>query len=317
MIVPTGLLFPGQGAQAAGMGRAFAEAFPAARELYARADQILRFPLSRVCFEGPLQELTKTDVSQPAIFVTSLAALTALEAAGAFDRGAAALAAGLSLGEYTALCAAGSLSFEDGLRLVRLRGEAMQAASEARPSSMSAVLGLDEAGIEAACAEASAAGIVSVANKNAPGQIVISGELAALEAAEKACQARGAKRCMRLTVAGAFHSEVMRPAAAVLEAALAKTPILPPRVPVYSNVTGARVESPDEIRRNLARQACAPVLWEKSMRAAVASGVKHYVELAPGTSLAGMMRKIDPSCAVVKCETPEDLTKIASAAREA
>ncbi|MFN0205390.1 MAG: ACP S-malonyltransferase [Planctomycetota bacterium] len=311
----TGLLFPGQGAQAVGMGKAFADNSvnlkgARARELYQAADQILNIPLTRLCFEGPLDELTKTDISQPAIFVTSLAALAALEEAGAFDRAKATMAAGLSLGEYTALCAAGSLTFEDGLRLVRLRGQAMQAASDAKPSSMSAVLGLDETGIEDACKEASLVGIVSIANKNAPGQIVISGELAALEAAENACKKRGAKRCIRLNVAGAFHSEVMRPAANRLADALANTNILPPRVPFFSNVTGARAGSVELIRTNLAAQVCATVLWDASLRAAIAAGTNTFIELAPGTSLAGMLRKIEPAAQVYKCEEPADIVKI-------
>lgn len=312
---PTGFLFPGQGAQHAGMGKALAERFAAARQVYSRADEILGFPLSRLCFEGPIEELTRTDVSQPAIYATSLAALAAGEEAGAFRREEAAMVAGLSLGEYTALCAAGSLGFEDGLRLVRLRGEAMQAASAAKPSSMSAVLGLDEKGIEEACREASSVGIVSVANKNAPGQIVISGEVAALAAAEEACKRRGAKRCIRLQVAGAFHSEVMRPAAERLSVALEKTRIVPPRVPFFSNVTGGRVGDPEEIRRNLAAQVCSPVLWEASMRGALASGVASFLELAPGTSLGGMLRKIEPKAAAAKFETPEDAPGAAGAAQ--
>jgi [acyl-carrier-protein] S-malonyltransferase len=308
-----GLLFPGQGAQAVGMGKALAAAFPSARRLFETADAILGMPLSRLCFEGPLEELTKTDVSQPAIFATSAAALAALEEARGFRRADAAMAAGLSLGEYTALFAAGSLALEDALRLVRLRGQAMQAASLAKPSSMSAVLGLDEKGIADACREASSVGIVAIANKNAPGQIVISGELDALAAAEKACQKRGAKRCIRLTVAGAFHSEVMRPAAEALRAALAHTKIAPPRVPFYSNVTGGRVADVEAIRANLAAQVCAPVLWESCMRASLAGGVTRYVELAPGTSLAGMLRKIEPAAKAAKCETPEDLAAAAVA----
>jgi len=307
-----GLLFPGQGAQTVGMGRALADAFPSARDVFGRADEILGFGLSKVCFEGPIDELTRTDVSQPAIFTASLAALAALEEAGGPRREKAAAVAGLSLGEYTALCAAGGIGFEDGLRLVRLRGEAMQAASTAKPSSMSSVVGLDDAGIQAACAEASSAGIVSIANRNAPGQIVISGEIAALETAEKACVARGARRCIRLQVAGAFHSEVMRPAADRLARALEEVRIAEPRVPFLSNVTGARATSAAEIRRNLATQVCAPVLWEASMRAVLASGLRSFVELAPAGVLAGLMRKIEASAQVEKCDGPDDAKRIAA-----
>lgn len=308
----TGLLFPGQGAQAVSMGKSLAERYKSARDVFERADSILNISLSKICFEGPLVELTRTDISQPAIFTTSLAALASLEEVGAFHRSRASMAAGLSLGEYTALCAAQSITFDDGLRLVRLRGEAMQQASEAKPSSMSAVLGLDEAGIEAACRDASGIGVVSIANKNAPGQIVISGELKALEAAEENCKKRGAKRCLRLTVAGAFHSEVMRPAAERLRAALEKVNIQKPAVPFYSNVTGAQVTDTSAIRENLAQQVCAPVLWEASSRAAIAAGTKVFIELAPGTALGGMLRKIDASAQVYKCEAPEDLDKIAA-----
>lgn len=309
----TGLLFPGQGAQVVSMGKSLVENYKSAREIYQKADDTLGLSLTKICFEGPLAELTRTDISQPAIFVTSLAALAALEEGGAFQRERASMMAGLSLGEYTALCAAKSIQFEDGLRLVRLRGEAMQAASEAKPSSMAAVLGLDEAGIEEACREAQAVGIVSIANKNAPGQIVISGELAALEAAEKACQKRGAKRCIRLNVAGAFHSEVMRPAAIRLIEALGKVNIQKPAAPFYSNVTGARVEDVEAIRHNLGQQVCAPVLWEASTRAAIAAGTTTFVELAPGTALAGMIRKIHPGATVYKCEDPSDIGKISEA----
>lgn len=308
----TGLLFPGQGAQVVGMGAALAEHYRSAREVFDRADAVLGMKLGALCFAGPIEELTRTDISQPAIFAASLAALAALEESNTFHRSRASMVAGLSLGEYTALCAAGSISFDDGLRLVRLRGEAMQAASLAKPSSMAAILGLDEAGIEDACREASAVGIVSIANKNAPGQIVISGELAALDAAEKACQRRGAKRCIRLNVAGAFHSEVMRPAADRLRTALEQVTILPPKVAFYSNVNGGQVTAVAEIRENLARQVCAPVLWEAGSRAAIAAGTKTFIELTPGTALAGMLRKIDNTTTVYKCEVPEDIEKLKS-----
>jgi [acyl-carrier-protein] S-malonyltransferase len=294
------------------MAKALAEAFPAAAELFARADETLRRPLARVCFEGPLEDLTRTDVAQPAIFTASLAALAALESQGVLQRGEAPLVAGLSLGEYTALCAAGSLSFEDALALVALRGDAMEAASRARPSSMSSIVGLADGEIEAACREASAAGIVSIANRNAPGQVVISGEFDALAAAEKACMARGARRCIRLNVAGAFHSEVMRSAAGRLSEALASAALAPPRVPFLSNVTGGFVSDVEEIRRNLAAQVCAPVLWEECMRAALAAGTKAFVELCPSGALAGLMRKIDPAAAVERCDSPEDVRRLAA-----
>ncbi len=292
---------PGQGAQDVGMGKDFAAASPAARALFERADQILGLPLSRLCFEGPLQELTATDVAQPAIFVTSMAALAALEeAAGEPLR--PRMAAGLSLGEYTALTAAGVLSFEDGLRLVRQRGAAMQRASEALPSSMSSVLGLERAVCERVCAEAAAATgkICQVANLNAPGQIVVSGELAALDDFEPRAKASGAKRVIRLNVAGAFHSEVMRPAARELERELGNVEFRPARCPVWQNATAAPATAPHELRAQLAAQLTAPVRWEESFRAmtAAASGAS-FLEPAPGRVLAGLARKIAPEAKVL------------------
>lgn len=296
-----GLLLPGQGAQEVGMGRDFAAASPAARALYARADEILGLPLTRLCFEGPLEALTATDVAQPAIYVTSLAVLAALEeAAGEPLR--PRLAAGLSLGEYTALVAAGALDFADGLRLVRARGAAMQRASEALPSGMSSVLGLDRAACEAACAAAAAATgkICQVANLNAPGQIVVSGEIAALDDFEPRAKAAGARRTIRLAVAGAFHSEVMRPAAEELARALDAVQFRPARCPVWQNATAAPAVAPEELRVHLAAQLTAPVRWEESFhKMAAASGTAPFLEPAPGRVLAGLARKIAPAAAVL------------------
>ncbi len=295
-----GLLMPGQGAQEVGMGRDFATASPAARRLFARADEVLGLPLAQLCFEGPLEQLTATDVAQPAIYVTSLAALAALEeAAGARLR--PALAAGLSLGEYTALAAAGALSFEDGLRLVRQRGRAMQAASEALPSGMSSVLGLEHGACAAACAQAAAQSgrICQIANLNSPGQIVVSGEIAALDAFEPLAKAAGAKRVVRLNVAGAFHSEVMRPAARELERALAAVEFRPAICPVWQNATARPATAPEELRANLAAQLCAPVRWEESFRGmAAAAPPAGFLEPAPGRVLAGLARKIAPEARV-------------------
>lgn len=295
-----GLLLPGQGAQEVGMGKDFAAASAAARNLFARADEVLGLPLTQLCFEGPADALTATDVAQPAIYVTSLAALAALEeAAGAKLQ--PALTAGLSLGEYTALAAAGALSFEDGLRLVRQRGAAMQAASAALPSGMSSVLGLAEEACAAACAAAAAATgkICQVANLNAPGQIVVSGEIAALDAFEPLAKAAGARRVIRLNVAGAFHSEVMRPAARELDAALKAVTFRRAACPVWQNATARPAQEPDELRANLAAQLCAPVRWEESFRAmAAAAPADGFLEPAPGRVLAGLARKIEPAAPV-------------------
>ena len=232
-----GLLMPGQGAQAVGMGADFAACSPAARSLFEQADEVLGLSLSKICFEGPIEELTRTDIAQPAIYTCSLAALAAWEEKhGAIE---ATAAAGLSLGEYTALAATGSLEFADGLRLVRLRGAAMQEASEAKPSGMTSVMGLDQPALESLCAAVAeeTGAICQVANLNSPGQIVVSGENAALDVFDVRAKEAGARRALRLQVAGAFHSEVMRPAADKLQAALDEVEFKSAQCPVWQNAT--------------------------------------------------------------------------------
>lgn len=297
-----GVLFPGQGAQFPGMGHDWAEAFPRARETFEQADAILAFPLSATLWEGG-EAVHRTDIAQPGIFVTSVAAMRVLIERG-LDPNAAAVTAGLSLGEYTALWFAGALSFEDGLRLVRLRGEAMQAASERAPSGMLSLLGATPEQAEALAAVGAEHGICQVANLNAPGQIVLSGEIAALEAVEAAAKEHGVRRARRLSVAGAFHSECMRPAAERLRAALAEVEIAPPRIPFVTNVTGGRSADPETIREHLATQVCAPVRWEACVRAALEEGVRVFLEPAPGTVLAGILRKIDPETNVLSAAEP-------------
>ena len=303
------ILFPGQGAQHPGMGKDWAQAFPEARAVFERADEVLGFPLSEACF-GEGEDIHRTDLAQPGIFTTSAAVLEVLRARG-HDLDGAPFTAGLSLGEYTALWCAGAFSFEDGLRLVRLRGEAMQEASERTPSSMTSLLGADEATARELAEVGAREGICSVANLNSPGQVVVSGELAALDAVEAAAPERGIKRAVRLTVAGGFHSECMRPAADRLATALAEVEVRAPRIPVVSNVTARPVEGPDEIRSLLARQVCEPVLWEKSMRWALDQGHESFLEPAPGNVLAGLLKRVArevgsrPTCRGVT--TPEDL----------
>lgn len=299
------ILFPGQGAQYEGMGRDWAEAHPAARDTWTEADDVLGFSLSKACWEGG-EQVNRTDISQPGILVTSVATVRALEATG-HDRLTAPLTAGLSLGEYTALWCAGSLEFADALRLVRLRGEAMQLASEQISSGMVSLLGADEARASALAEVGSAHGICQVANLNAPGQIIVSGELSALEALEGAARDHGVRRVRRLVVAGGFHSECMRPAADALAEALAGTPVQAPKIPVISNVTSAPVQDPGEIRSLLERQVCSPVLWERSMRYALGTGVCDFLEPAPGAVLGGIMRKIDPDARVRSLAKPQDL----------
>lgn len=298
-------LFPGQGAQFPGMGRELAARFPEAAELFRRADEVLGFPLSTTLFEGSEEEVGRTDICQPGIFLVSAAVMEALAARGGPRRDDFSCAAGLSLGEYTALWFAGVLTFEDGLRLTRLRGSAMQDASDAVPSGMAAVLGLDRAGCEEACAAARSEGPVVVANLNSPGQVVISGARAALDAAGKECLARGAKRVLPLKVAGAFHSPVMEPAAVRLRAALADVDLRPARIPVWANCTASPVREPDAIRDALGRQITSPVLFQATLEGLAADGVTEAVEPAPGRVLAGFAKKAAPSISVRSVDTAD------------
>ena len=300
-----GILLPGQGAQFEGMGREWVEAFEPARQTFAEADEVLGFSLSEACWSSG-DEVNRTDIAQPGIFTTSVAILRVLESQG-LDLSAAPVCAGLSLGEYTALWAAGSLDFADGLRLVRLRGEAMQDASEACPSSMVSLMGADEAKATELAALGASHGICSVANLNAPGQVVVSGELAALDAVEAAAREHGVRRAVRLTVAGGFHSECMRPAAERLAVALEEVELRAPRTVFLSNVNGGPVEDPEVVRAQLAQQVCAPVRWEQSMRWALEAGFRTFLEPGPGTVLAGLMKKIDREVTVRSAATPADL----------
>ncbi len=303
------LLFPGQGAQFPGMGREWAERFPAARRVFMDADRILGFALSDACWNHG-DEVHRTDIAQPGILVTSVAIVSCLVEAG-LDPRAAPMAAGLSLGEYTALWFASSLSFEDAVRLVHVRGKAMQLASEALSSSMTSLIGASVEQADALVAVGRARGICSIANLNAPGQIVLSGELAALDEVERSAQGLGVKRAVRLTVAGGFHSECMRPAADELVRALSEVEIRPPRVPFLSNVSGAPLSDPSEIRSALGMQVCAPVLWEKTMRWALERDITRFLEPGPGAVLAGLLRRIAKESGgtadVQNIERPDDL----------
>ncbi len=296
------ILFPGQGAQFEGMGRDWADRYPSARAVFEEAEGILAFPLREKCWSSG-EEVHRTDVAQPGIFTTGVAIVSVLVEQG-LDLSSAAMTAGLSLGEYTALWCAGSLDFADGLRLVRLRGVAMQAASEAIPSGMLSLMGASEEQAGALASAAARAGICQVANLNAPGQIILSGELAALDAAEALAKEHGVRRTRRLVVAGGFHSECMRSAADRLAAALSAVEIRPPRIPFVSNVTAAVTTDPAVIRRQLAEQVCAPVLWEKSMRWALAQGIRRFLEPGPGSALGGLLGKIDASAEVISRATP-------------
>ena len=283
----TALLFAGQGAQAIGMGKDLAEKFPSARAWFDRANAALGYDLASICFNGPDAELTKTENAQPGIFLVSWVAFQLLkEQAPALKFDATA---GLSLGEFTALAAAGAMSFEDGLRVVRQRGKFMQEACDATRGGMAAVIGLDEAPTREVCAEA---GVV-LANLNCPGQLVISGETDKIAKAVELAKAKGAKRAIALPVAGAYHSPLMAGAQAKLQTELAKITISAPSVPVISNVTALSQGTPTGISSRLVEQVTSPVLWEKSMRYLLTHDFTRFIELGPGTALSGFMKRID------------------------
>ncbi len=307
------ILCPGQGAQAVGMGKAWAERSPEAARVFAQADEILGdrlgAPISQLCFQGPAERLNQTDVSQPAIYVASMASLAGLRARWGAGNGELSLAAcaGLSLGEYTALTVAGAIDFGSGLELVALRGRAMQEAAVATPSSMVALIGADEAQARELCERACGSDVLVPANFNAPGQVVVSGSVPACERAERVASEMGLK-ATRLAVAGAFHSPLMKPAGDRLSSALASVRISAPRCPVLSNVTGAAHEMgegcAESIRRRLVEQLTSPVRWVDNGRWL---GERHagaaYHELAPGKTLSGLMRRIDRN---VKVETHDE-----------
>jgi [acyl-carrier-protein] S-malonyltransferase len=285
-------LFPGQGAQAVGMGRQLCETLPAARSLYEQASGILGYDLENVCREGPADRLNTTEVSQPAIFVTSLAALEGLRTSDPAAANDCVAAAGLSLGEYTALVFAGALSFLDGVKIVKRRGEAMQAASDATPSAMVSVLGLDKTQIEVLCSQARATGTLEIANLLCPGNIVVSGVRPACAEIEQLAETAGG-RTARLSVAGAFHTSIMKPADQALATVLAEIEIRPPRVPVWSNVDARPHTDPEEIRNLLIRQVLEPVLWEQTMRNLLSEGVDRFYEIGPGRVLAGLLKRVE------------------------
>jgi len=290
-------LFPGQGAQFVGMGRRLAESVPAARQLYQRANEILGYDLAKLCFEGPPEELDSTVISQPAIFVTSLAAVEALRAESPDVVLSCEAAAGLSLGEYTALVFAGVIEFEDGLMLVQKRGAAMQEAADATPSGMVSILGLERVQVDALCAKARGAEILEIANLLCPGNIVISGSNGACERAAEMAESMGAMKALPLAVAGAFHTEIMKPAEGKLAAALAAVSMQPPKIPVVSNLDARPHDNPEEIRHILMKQVLQPVRWEDSMRYLMAQGFDQFYEVGPGRVLRGLLRRIDRKAA--------------------
>jgi [acyl-carrier-protein] S-malonyltransferase len=289
----TVLLFAGQGAQVIGMGKDFAENFGFAKAWFERADEALRFDLSTICFSGPEPELTKTENAQPGIFLVSWIAFELLKERVPTLRFDAT--AGLSLGEFTALAAAGAMSFDDGLRLVRQRGRFMQEACEVTRGGMAAIIGLDEAPTREVCAQA---GVV-LANLNCPGQLVISGAADKIAQACDLAKAKGARRALPLTVAGAYHSPLMASAQPKLQAELATVSLTSPKVPVISNVNAEPHDGAETIRARLVEQVTSSVRWEESMRFLLGQGFTRFIELGPGTALTGFMKRIDKNAQVL------------------
>jgi [acyl-carrier-protein] S-malonyltransferase len=303
-------IFPGQGSQYAGMGKDLAEQFPAARQVFEEADAALGFAISEMCFNGPAESLGLTENTQPAILTTSIAALRALEAQ---DFAKPDFVAGHSLGEYSALVAAGALSLEDAVRIVRTRGRYMQEAVPVGEGAMAAILGAGLESIRAACVEASEGQVCGPANINSPGQVVIAGHAAAVDRAVALLKERGAKRAVKLNVSAPFHSALMKPAQERLASYLANVSFSDLAVPVVTNVDARPVNAGEEARDALIRQVAAPVRWLESVEFLIQQGVQAFIELGPGKVLSGLVRQIDRS---VRCVNVEDAAGLAQA-REA
>ena len=293
------MLFPGQGSQVVGMGADLAAAFPAAAAVFARADALLDLPLTRWCFEGPLEALTETQVAQPALLTHAVAALRVLEERGVRP----AIVAGHSVGEYAALVAAEVIDFDTGLRLVRRRGELMFESGRTTPGAMAAVVGLSAEAVAAACRAAGGLGVCDVANHNADDQVVISGAVAAVEDAMRRAEAAGARLVKRLNVSGAFHSELMRAPGNELARTLQSAAFRDARVPLVANVTGAVETRGETLRALLGQQIYSPVRWVESMRTLLQTGPDLVLEVGPGNVLKGLLRRIEPAAG---CETAGD-----------
>ena len=298
-------IYPGQGSQYVGMGKDLYESFPQVKELYEYANEILGFELTRVCFEGPEEELKQTYVTQPAIFTHSIAVTNLVK-----DKITPSFAAGHSLGEYTALVSAESLTFGDGLKLVKLRGEQMQKAGTLNRGTMAAIIGLDSKLIEEACSEASSAGIVQVANYNSPGQVVISGSVEGVKQAMVIAKKKGAKLVKELVVHGAFHSPLMEPAKEELRKSIDNTEFSKVKIPVYRNVDALPTipkSDVSEIRDSLYKQLTSSVRWDESVLNMVKDGADEFIELGPGKVLQGLVKRINPRVSIRGFDKASDL----------
>lgn len=305
-----GFIFPGQGSQYVGMGKALAEQYPLAQELFAEADRALGFSLSALCFEGPEDDLKRTEITQPAILTVSVIAWRLLSAAGVTPF----MIAGLSLGEYSALVSAKSLSFGDAVKLVHKRGRYMQEAVPVGEGGMAAILGLDRDKLIEVCQRAASIGVVAPANFNCPGQIVIAGAAAAVDEAVRLAQEAGARRAIKLPVSAPFHTSLLEPAGIRLAQDLEQVHLLPPDRPVLANVTGEpHSNDPTAIAQSLVAQVSHPVLWENCVETMLRAGIDTFVELGPGQTLSAFVRKISREAKVLSVEDPQSLAKTVDA----
>lgn len=300
------MIFAGQGAQYVGMGKELAESYPVARETFAAANRVLGFDIERLCFEGPEEELNRTENTQPAILTVSVAALRVLQQAGMV----ADVAAGLSLGEYSALVAADSLPFETAVRLVRKRGRFMQEAVPPGRGKMAAIIGLERDQVHVLCEKCRETGIIEPANYNCPGQIVIAGETAAVEKAMELAPGMGAKKAVLLPVSAPFHCSLLHPAGVKLAAELADITVGGPRLPVLANVTADYVTTGEAVKDNLIKQVSSLVRWEECVRRMLADGVSTFIEIGPGKTLTGFVRKVSKDAVTYNAGTPETLEKV-------
>ena len=310
-IMKTAFLFPGQGAQVVGMGAEIAQSFSVAADFYEKANEIVGFDLKKLCFEGPAEQLNSTTISQPAIFTTSAAILEVLRSNPSTSSITADITAGLSLGEYTALYAAGLISFEDGLVLVHKRGQAMQEAADATDGAMVGIIGLDEEKARQLCDEAAEGDLLVPVNFNCPGQIVISGSVSACERAEKLADKYDAIKAVRLEVSGAFHTEMMSSAAGTLAEALSNCEISEPsEIKTIANINADYYRTSQKIADGLINQLTCPILWQKCMERLIGDGVEKFYEIGPGRVLTGLMRRINRKIKVVNISTLQAIEKL-------